>query len=202
MQETGLSRLERHRAAAARGARRHGRGAVAATGNPSSVHAEGRAARRLVEEAREKVAALVGAEPRNVVFTSGGTEANVLALSPLTGAGPGPRSRSACRPAGVRHRAPFGAGGRTLFSGRGNAGAGDSGRASSISQALERLLSAKMSASTGSPLVSLMLANNETGVVQPVSQVARMVHEAGGLLHVDAVQAPGRIAVQHQRSGR
>src|SRR5215467_9097487 len=56
--------------------------ALDVTGNPSSVHAEGRVARRLIEEAREKVAALVGAEPRNVVFTSGGTEANVLALSP------------------------------------------------------------------------------------------------------------------------
>ena len=54
--------------------------ALDAAGNPSSVHAEGRAARRLVEEAREQVAALVGAEPRNVVFTSGGTEANMLAL--------------------------------------------------------------------------------------------------------------------------
>ena len=56
-------------------------------GNPSSVHAEGRAAHRLIEQAREEVAALVGAESRNVVFTSGGTEANVLALSPGTGSG-------------------------------------------------------------------------------------------------------------------
>ena len=65
------------------------RSAVAAaldlSGNPSSVHAEGRAARRVVEEARESVAALVGAEPRNVVFTSGGTEANALALAPMRG---------------------------------------------------------------------------------------------------------------------
>src|SRR5713226_2260526 len=57
-------------------------------GNPSSVHHEGRAARRLVEEARERVAALVAAEPRNVVFTSGGTEANVMALSPGWESGP------------------------------------------------------------------------------------------------------------------
>src|SRR5919205_126543 len=59
--------------------------ALEVAGNPSSVHEEGRAARRLVEEAREQVAALVGAEPRNVVFTSGGTEANVLALTPASG---------------------------------------------------------------------------------------------------------------------
>src|SRR5437773_8947453 len=61
--------------------------ALDACGNPSSVHAEGRAARRLIEEAREHVAALVGAQPHNVVFTSGGTEANMLALAPALGAG-------------------------------------------------------------------------------------------------------------------
>jgi cysteine desulfurase len=79
--------------------------ALGIVGNPSSVHAEGRAARHLVEEARGQVAALVRAEPRNVVFTSSGTEANTLALSPLTGAGPGrapadgsrPRRSSSCR---------------------------------------------------------------------------------------------------------
>ena len=77
-------------------------------GNPSSVHAEGRAARRLVEEAREQVAALVGAEPRNVIFTSGGTEANMLALSPVMADRAG---RGAARlPAGVGDRAPVGAG--------------------------------------------------------------------------------------------
>src|ERR1700712_2182760 len=63
--------------------------ALDACGNPSSIHGEGRAARRLVEVAREQVAALVGAAPRNVVFTSGGTEANMLALSPAPGAGRG-----------------------------------------------------------------------------------------------------------------
>src|SRR5207237_8100858 len=61
--------------------------ALDACGNPSSVHGEGRAARRLIEEARDEVAALVGAKARNVVFTSGGTEANMMALSPATGAG-------------------------------------------------------------------------------------------------------------------
>src|SRR5437763_10720429 len=62
--------------------------ALEACGNPSSVHGEGRAARRLIEDAREQVAALVAAKPRNVVFTSGGTEANVLALTPATGGKP------------------------------------------------------------------------------------------------------------------
>src|SRR5882757_1854753 len=63
--------------------------ALEVCGNPSSVHDEGRAARRLIEAAREQVAALVGAKPRNVVFTSGGTEANMMALSPATGTGCG-----------------------------------------------------------------------------------------------------------------
>src|SRR5262245_31603823 len=67
--------------------------ALDVVGNPSSVHAEGRAARRWVEAAREQVAALVGGEPRNVVFTSGGTEANVLALTPAVGAGNAQYSR-------------------------------------------------------------------------------------------------------------
>src|SRR5262245_3280841 len=62
-------------------------------GNPSSVHAEGRAARRLIEEGRDQVAALVGADPRHVVFTSGGTEANMLALSPTNGTGHRPEDR-------------------------------------------------------------------------------------------------------------
>ena len=61
--------------------------ALGLCGNPSSVHAEGRAVRRRIEEARESVAALVGAEPRNVVFTSGGTEANMMVLSPFIGTG-------------------------------------------------------------------------------------------------------------------
>src|SRR5256885_11031263 len=67
--------------------------ALDACGNPSSVHAEGRAARRLIETAREQAAALVAANPRNVVFTSAGTEANVLALSPPIGTGREPAPR-------------------------------------------------------------------------------------------------------------
>jgi cysteine desulfurase len=151
--------------------------ALDVTGNPSSVHAEGRRTRHLVENAREQVAALVGAEPRNVIFTSGGTEANALALSPRTGGGFGRLLVSAIEHASVL------AGGRF--------------------QAVEKIpvtpagyidLSALRRMLKGAPaLVSVMLANNETGVVQPVCEAARLVHEAGGLLHVDAVQAAGRI---------
>jgi cysteine desulfurase len=158
--------------------------ALDAAGNPSSVHAEGRAARRLIETARESVAALVGAEPRNVVFTSGGTEANVLALAPVSAAGAAPRDRLLV--SAVEHPS-------VLAGGRFPAAAieqvpvtGDGGL---VLAALER----RLAALGGHVLASLMLANNETGVVQPVSEVARLVHAAGGRLHVDAVQGAGRI---------
>ncbi len=159
--------------------------ALDTAGNPSSVHAEGRAARRLIEQAREMVAALVGAKARDVVFTSGGTEANVLALTPMVG-GVAARCETLLVSA-IEHPSVL-AGGRFP------------------SSAIEHLpvtaggqieiagLARRLARSQGRALVSLMLANNETGIVQPVSQVAAMVHEAGGLLHVDAVQAAGRMA--------
>jgi cysteine desulfurase len=147
-------------------------------GNPSSVHAEGRAARRLVESAREQVAAMVGAEARNVVFTSGGTEANMLALSPATG-------RGWLLISAIEHPSVL-AGGRFSPENVERIPANPDGMVdlAALRRALEK---------GGNPLVSLMLANNETGVVQPVCEAARLVHEAGGLLHVDAVQAVGRI---------
>jgi cysteine desulfurase len=149
--------------------------ALEVTGNPSSVHAAGRAARRLVEEAREKVAALVGAAPREVVFTSGGTEANMLALSPALG---DTLLVSAIEHPSVRGGGRFAAAEEVPVT---PAGAVDLA-------ALERLLAGR-----SRPLLSLMLANNETGVIQPVAEAASLVHAAGGLLHVDAVQGPGRI---------
>src|SRR5437016_2178523 len=148
-------------------------------GNPSSVHGEGRAARHLIEQAREQVAALVGAAPRNVVFTSGGTEANMSALMPTA-------ARNRLLVSAIEHPSVL-AGGRFA------------------AESVERLpvtcrgevdlhaLEARMAALAGPVLASLMLANNETGVVQPVSQAASLIHAAGGTLHVDAVQAARRI---------
>jgi cysteine desulfurase len=148
-------------------------------GNPSSVHGEGRAARRLIEHAREQVAALVGAQPRNVVFTSGGTEANMLALAPAA-------ARDRLLVSAIEHPS-------VLAGGRFPSGSVErlpvTGSGTLDLAALERRLAALGSRA----LVSLMLANNETGVVQPVPRAAQLVHAAGGVLHVDAVQAVGRI---------
>jgi cysteine desulfurase len=159
-------------------------------GNPSSIHGEGRAARGLIEAARRQVAALLGAEPRNVVFTSGGTEANLSALSPLIelDGDKAPRGRlllSAIEHPSVR------CGGRFPPSAVEEMPVTADGRADLA--ALGRRLAA-LAGNGGRPLVSLMLANNETGVIQPVLEAARIVRDHGGLLHVDAVQAAGKIA--------
>ncbi len=163
--------------------------ALDGVGNPSSVHGEGRAARRLIEEAREKVAALVGAAPGNVVFTSGGTEANMLALSPAieTADNKAPFDRllvSAIEHPSVR------AGGR--FTSKAVEEVGVTAQGQVDLAALERRL-AVLASQGQRVLVSIMLANNETGVVQPISEVAAMAHQIAGLLHVDAVQSAGRI---------
>ena len=149
--------------------------ALDVTGNPSSVHGAGRAARRLVEDAREKVAALVGASPRDVVFTSGGTEANMLALSPVLGDS---LLVSAIEHPSVRSGGRFAALDGIPVTAQGVVDL----------VALEHLLADRSRA-----LVSVMLANNETGAIQPVAEAAALVHAAGGLLHVDAVQGPGRM---------
>ena len=161
-------------------------------GNPSSVHAEGRAARYLVEQAREQVANLLGAEPRNVIFTSGGTEANALALSPALSLGSDKVPRDRLLISAIEHPSVR-AGGR--FRGESieelpvlSSGVIDLG-------ALQGRLDALRAAGPSvRPLVALMHANNETGVVQPIAAAAEMVRAAGGLLHVDAVQSAGKIA--------
>jgi cysteine desulfurase len=155
------------------------------TGNASSVHAEGRAVRRLVEDARDAVAALVGTEPNNVTFTSGATEANMLALTPAIEAGgrrelrdrlfvsavEHPSVRSGGRfPAEIVEELPVTAAGVVDLAG--------------FAHRLEK---------AERPLVSVMLANNESGVIQPIAAIAEIVRAASGVLHVDAVQGPGRI---------
>jgi len=154
------------------------------SGNPSSVHAEGRRARRLVEDARATIAGAVGALARNVIFTSGGTEANALALTPgLRRASGAPVERLAV--SAIEHASVL-AGGRFPAQAISTIGVTRSGLVD-----LDRLRG--MLAGTPPTLVSIMLANNETGAVQPVTEAGEIVHSAGGLLHVDAIQAFGKI---------
>jgi cysteine desulfurase len=158
-------------------------------GNPSSVHAEGRAARAVIERAREQVAALVGADPRNVVFTSGATEANALALTPeITGSNEG-GARDLLLVSAIEHPSVR-SGGRFAADRLEEIPVAPSGVVDLA--ALEARLAA-LSRAGKRVLVSIMLANNETGVIQPIQNAAEMTRAAGGLLHVDAVQAIGRI---------
>ncbi|HVZ52520.1 MAG TPA: cysteine desulfurase family protein [Pseudolabrys sp.] len=155
------------------------------TGNPSSIHAEGRAVRQAIETARAQVGALVGVEARRVTFTSGATEANMLALTPALALGGRAAPRdwlfySATEHPSVRTGGRFPAEAVEVLPVDGN-GLLD----------LEALKGALARAER--PLVSVMLANNETGVIQPIAEIAAIVHAAGGLLHVDAVQGAGRI---------
>ncbi len=159
--------------------------ALELSGNPSSVHTEGRKARRLVEDAREAVAGAVGARPQDVVFASGGTEANALALTPgLRRGGSAPVTRLLV--SAIEHASVL-AGGRF---------APDAIKAINVtSSGLVDLDHLRALLGEGPPaLVSVMLANNETGAIQPVADVAEIVHAAGGMLHVDAIQAFGKIS--------
>lgn len=155
-------------------------------GNPSSVHAEGRQTRRLVETARAAVAAAVGAEPRQVVFTSGGTEANVTALVPgQSRKGGAPVKRLIV--SAVEHPSVM-AGGRFPVEAVAVLPVDGEGVVD-----LARL--AAMLAEGPPALVSVMLANNETGVLQPIAEISQAIHEVQGLMHVDAVQALGKIYI-------
>jgi cysteine desulfurase len=165
--------------------------ALAQAANPSSVHAAGRRVRSIVEDAREAVAALVGADASGLVFTSGGTEANALAMA---NAG---TFASRLILGATEHEAVA-------------ANAAASGlpletwpvdpRGVADMEWLKRRLAA-LTAAGERPLVALMLANNETGVIQPVAEAASLVHAAHGWLHVDAVQALGKISIDVARLG-
>jgi len=158
-------------------------GALSLSGNPSSVHAEGRAARAAIEKARAQVARLVGAKPENVIFTSGGTEANALALT----AQPGEAWR--CYLSAIEHPSVL-SGGRFYRETTTIVPVTPDGV---VDLDVLRKKLEKHKPGGWRPFVSLMAANNETGAIQPVAEAAAIVHDAGGLLHSDAVQAAGRI---------
>src|SRR6266851_270199 len=145
-------------------------------GNPSSVHRWGRAARQMVERAREAVAALIGADPQGVVFVSGGTEANHLAL---LGSG-----RERVLVSAVEHNSVLQA-------------VPSAERIAVDANGIVDLarLDRQLAADTRPALVSVMLANNETGIIEPAGEIATIAHRHGALFHCDAVQAAGKIPV-------
>ncbi|MDB5523252.1 MAG: cysteine desulfurase [Rhizobium sp.] len=166
-------------------------------GNPSSVHKEGRAVRAEIESARRSIALALNARPASVVFTSGATEAANLALTPDYRMGRAALTIGRLYVSGIEHKAIF-EGGRfpasavSVFPVTGD-GVADLA-------ALDAML-AGHDKSSGLPMVALMLANNETGVIQPVREAASIVHRHGGVLVVDAVQAFGRIALDIEALG-
>jgi cysteine desulfurase len=159
--------------------------------NPSSVHSEGRAARKIVEGARRSVAALVGAGPEHVVFTSGATEAASTLLTPDWRMGRSPLRFSHLYVCAADHPCTL-SGGRFAPADVTRFGVDEHGIADLA--ALENLL-ASHDREAGLPLVAIHAANNETGVIQPLGKIAAIVKNAGGVLIVDAVQAAGRIPV-------
>jgi cysteine desulfurase len=162
--------------------------ALDATGNPSSVHAEGRRARAIIDTAREQVAALVGAKPSEVVFTSGATEANNCVMA---------GGWKAICVSAIEHDsvlAPARASGAKVIA----------LPATTDGVADLHLVAGELShAGTGGAraLLSVMMANNETGVIQPVAEAAALAREHGLSLHVDAVQGPGRLLVDFATLG-
>ena len=158
-------------------------------GNPSSVHAAGRAARGAIETARAAVADLVAMPSGSVVFMSGAAEANALAIHSAIAHGAKRLIISAIEHETVQETAKAsGAEVETLPV--------DARGVADLAWLKDRL--ARWDAADGAPFVALMLANNETGVIQPVAQAGAMVREAGGWMHVDAVQAAGKIAIDQK----
>tara|TARA_E500000318_G_scaffold111104_1_gene128504 strand:- start:3353 stop:4480 length:1128 start_codon:yes stop_codon:yes gene_type:complete len=157
--------------------------AMDVTGNPSSVHGSGRAARKIVDHARRTIAELVGGDAERIIFTSGGTEANSLALNGLEDV--------TVFTSATEHP--------SVIEGRVDAKRIPvDGNGVIDMAALEKML--KDASEAGQKvLVSVMLANNETGVIQPVSKVGLLAREYGAKVHCDAVQALGRMPVDMGR---
>src|SRR5437763_14750430 len=151
-------------------------GALAECGNPSSVHRWGRAARQRVERAREAVASLVGSDPEGVVFVSGGTEANHLAL---LGSGRERILVSAVEHSSVLQTVP------------------NAERIPVDADGIVDLVrfEEQLAADPRPALVSVMFANNETGIIEPVAEIAAIAHRHGALFHCDTIQAAGKIPV-------
>ncbi|WP_173932205.1 cysteine desulfurase family protein [Chelativorans sp. Marseille-P2723] len=157
--------------------------------NPSSVHAEGRAARKIIEDARRAVATLVNGRPEHVVFTSSATEAAAMLLSPDWTMGRAPLRFARLYVSQTDHPCIL-SGGRFPEKDVQRIGVDSDGRLDldAFQQALE-----EHDATQGLPLVALHLANNETGVVQDFEVIGRLAKAAGAVVILDAVQASGRV---------
>jgi cysteine desulfurase len=169
--------------------------ALLAPANASSVHTEGRAARAIIEDARRRVAALVGADPEAITFTSGATEANVAALSPELELEGKPVRCDVLIVSSVEHQSVRAGGrfGTVEFFPVDENGIADV-------QALQEMLDAHR-AQKRRAFVSVMAANNETGALQPLRTIAERVRDAGGVFHTDAVQVAGKIPFSVAESG-
>ncbi|WP_421859403.1 cysteine desulfurase family protein [Oricola sp.] len=160
-------------------------------GNPSSVHADGRKAKAIVQNARRALAALVNTKQEHVVFTSSATEAASTLLSPAYSFGRSPLRVSKLYRCGAEHPCILN-GGRFDTGDTVTLPIHDNGLLDldSLGEALSRHVRL-----AGTPLVAVHWANNETGVIQPVAEIARIVKQYGGILVVDAVQALGRVDI-------
>ena len=160
------------------------RKASAFYGNPSSVHGEGRRARRMIEEARDETARLIGASPEEIFFTSGGTEANAMAIFGATAGRRGRAVRSGAEHPSVRETVDSlcSQGIQTAVVNPEPSGVLDPAR---VEEAL----------APAALLVSVMAANNEYGGLFPIPRLAAAIHGCGALFHTDAVQAAGRIPI-------
>src|ERR1700742_2068459 len=171
--------------------------ALTVTGNPSSVHTHGRAARAIVEEARDRVARLVGANADQVIFTSGATEANALALwGAVEGAIDQGETEKVARitrlfVSAIEHSSVL----KTAEAVEERiAGVRLETLPVTVDGVLDtEALRVALREGKGRALVAVMAANNETGVIQPVAEISRLCREAGALLLVDAVTAAGKI---------
>ncbi|MFA6330088.1 MAG: aminotransferase class V-fold PLP-dependent enzyme [Candidatus Micrarchaeia archaeon] len=159
-------------------------------GNPSSIHSKGAEAREAVEVAREQVARLIGAKPSEIIFTSGGTESDNLAIIGaarqlhLTES-----AKNAVVCSNVEHPA-------VLNTCKDLAAVGYSFSEVKVnSLGIIELAEAQKHVSSRTAVASIMLANNEIGTIQPVTAVAKLCHESGALMHTDAVQAVGKIPI-------
>jgi|HubBroStandDraft_2_1064218.scaffolds.fasta_scaffold67285_3 cysteine desulfurase len=168
-------------------------------GNPSSVHARGRAARAIVEQAREQVAALANADPADVIFTSGGTEANALALcGAVAGAAEAGARLTRLFVSAIEHDSVLA---NTASLAERAAGL----RVEIIPVTPDGVidvaaLRVQLREGKGRALIAAMAANNETGVIQPIAEIASLAKEHGALLLVDAIQAAGKIALDYPQA--